>query len=135
MLGEAEKVLEYAAERGKSIPRGLMMSVLHNLACCYQQRWELDRCANYVEALIYNLNCQLEGHSEHSLLLPQLVHTKTTLAHYYLLFTAINSQLKRNDAALVAARRAHLLLKQSCHELHTLANKPKARIELPVDML
>lgn len=34
---------------------------LHNLACAHQKNWELDACANYLEALIYNLNLILKN--------------------------------------------------------------------------
>ena len=60
LLREAEKVLEYAANRGKEINRNLIISVLHNEAFCYQQSWKLERCSNYIEALIYNLNCEIK---------------------------------------------------------------------------
>lgn len=32
------------------------------------------------------------------------------IIHYYLLFCAINSQLKLNDGALIAAKRAHSMI-------------------------
>lgn len=41
LLSEAEKVLEYAANRGKEINRNLIVTVLHNEAFCYQQTWSL----------------------------------------------------------------------------------------------
>jgi hypothetical protein len=57
LLGEAEKVLEYAANRGREIDRSLIVIVLHNTAYFHQQTWDLERCSNYIEALVYNINC------------------------------------------------------------------------------
>ena len=56
-LAEAERVLEYAASCGKNIDRNLIICVLHNEACCYQKSWDLEKCSNYLEALIYNFQC------------------------------------------------------------------------------
>ena len=53
---EAEKILEKAGERGMDVEKRLIVLTLHNLACAYQRNWELEVCANYLEALIYNLN-------------------------------------------------------------------------------
>ena len=47
------------------------------------------------------------------------------LAKYYLLYCAINSQLKRNDAALVAAKKGNYLLKNSSVILAKLASKSR----------
>jgi hypothetical protein len=33
---------------------------LHNLACCYQILWDLEKCSNYIEALIFNFNSELK---------------------------------------------------------------------------
>lgn len=52
---EAEKILEYAASCGKNIDRFLIIEVLHNQAYCYQKNWELERCSNYLKAIIYNI--------------------------------------------------------------------------------
>ena len=38
------------------VEKRLIVLTLHNLACAYQRNWELEVCANYLEALIYNLN-------------------------------------------------------------------------------
>ena len=53
---EAEKILEKTGERGMDVEKRLIVLTLHNLACAYQRNWELEVCANYLEALIYNLN-------------------------------------------------------------------------------
>lgn len=50
---------------------------------------------------------------------------KRSLAQYYLLFCAINSQLKRNDAALIAAKKANSLLRNSSASLARLALKAR----------
>lgn len=59
-LNEGEKILEYAASCGKTIDRNIIICVLHNEACCYQKSWELEKCSNYLEALIYNFNSYLK---------------------------------------------------------------------------
>jgi hypothetical protein len=60
-LNEAEKILEYAASCGKTIEKYIIISVLHNIACCYQKTWELDKCSQYLEALIFNFNSFPKG--------------------------------------------------------------------------
>jgi hypothetical protein len=62
-LTEAEKILEYAASCGKTIDKYIIISVLHNEACCYQKIWELEKCSQYLEALIFNFNSFMK--SEH----------------------------------------------------------------------
>ena len=48
MLGEAEKILQYAAGSGKTIERDLIVCVLHNLASAYHKLWMLQKCLSYV---------------------------------------------------------------------------------------
>jgi hypothetical protein len=55
-LEEAEKLLEFAANCGKTIDRTLIISTLHNEAAAYQKLWELEKTSNYLEAIIYNMN-------------------------------------------------------------------------------
>ena len=55
-LVETENILEKSGERGMDVEKRLIVLTLHNLACAYQRNWELEVCANYLEALIYNLN-------------------------------------------------------------------------------
>lgn len=38
-LNEAEKILEYAASCGKTIDKYIIISILHNIACCHQKVW------------------------------------------------------------------------------------------------
>ena len=132
LLDEAEKILEYGANRGKEISRQLIVTVLHNQAFCHQQNWQLERCSNYIEALIYNLNCEIreEGDCEDGLILRDNMEVRSKLTHYYLLFCAVNSQLKRNEGALIAAKRANNLLTENSLILYRLAKKVKAEIEL-----
>jgi hypothetical protein len=54
-LTQAESILEYAASCGKNIDRSLIISILHNEACAYQRTWDLPKCSNYLEALIFNM--------------------------------------------------------------------------------
>ena len=58
---QAEKILEYGASCGKNIDRTLIMSVLHNEAYGYQRMWDLNKCSNYLEALIYNINAKFSA--------------------------------------------------------------------------
>jgi hypothetical protein len=60
-LNEAEVTLEYAANCGKTIERSLIITTLHNEACIYQRIWELDKSADYLEAIIYNITSFLES--------------------------------------------------------------------------
>lgn len=142
-LNEAEKILEYVANRGKAINRNLIIAILHNEAVCYQQQWDLERCSNYIEALIYNINCDLkdsefqspigdELHTNHSLISNESglisienIGKKTSLATYYMLFCAINSQLKNNSAALIAAKKSNVILRNTFKELSLFIEKTK----------
>lgn len=51
------------------------------------------------------------------------------LAQYYLLYCAINSQLKRNDAALIAAKKGNYLLKNSSIALAKLSSKARINVD------
>ena len=68
-----------------------------------------------------------------SLLLPELAQTKNRLAHYYLLFCAINSQLKLHDAALIAAKKSNQLFRDSARDLlHVAAKTPLPNTPTPL---
>ena len=47
-LGNAEKLLEYAAGSGKAIERDLIICILHNIATAHQRLLQLDKCIRYV---------------------------------------------------------------------------------------
>jgi len=57
------------------------------------------------------------------------VGIKRSLAQYYLLFCAINSQLKRNDAALIAAKKANSMLRISSSILARMAVKARMGLD------
>ena len=48
--------MEYAAGCGRTIDRSLIVATLHNQATVYQRIWELVRAADYIEAIIFNIN-------------------------------------------------------------------------------
>ena len=64
----------------------LIVLTLHNLACAYQRNWELEVCANYLEALIYNLNLIIKSieAAPSSILteLPSIIIKKSTPVSY-----------------------------------------------------
>lgn len=60
-FNENEKILEYAASCGKTIDRSVIIATLHNQACVNQKLWELEKSANYLEAIIYNINTHLDS--------------------------------------------------------------------------
>lgn len=89
--------LEYAASCGRTIDRGLILATLHNLACVYQRIWELEKSADYIEGIIYNITSFLEGESKpqvtpalldertpESYQMALLLHNKQRLVSYYL---------------------------------------------------
>ena len=102
--------------------------MLHNEACCYQKIWELEKCSQYLEALIFNFNSFLhpdahhpDAHHPNAHHHPDRQHSKfksyeesaseaidrkTSLAKYYLQFCAVNSQTDNHSGALVAARKS-----------------------------
>ena len=102
------------------------MSVLHNEAYGFQRLWELNKCSNYIEALIFNINAKFStcntpiagidpnidsssntfdtklrsAPSSDILLVRRLEpNEKIRLAKYYLQFAAVNSQLKNHRKA------------------------------------
>jgi hypothetical protein len=57
-------------------------------------------------------------------------------ARYYLLYCAVNSQLKHNEGALVAARKANQILRNNSQLLHRLASLARTPIDpLTVSLL
>lgn len=119
---EAEKILEYGANCGKNISRQMITVVLHNQACCYQKIWQLDKCSNYLEALIFNINSYLKAcppspalkccsHISSQQLEGKPVTFRLQLCRYELQFCAINSQLRRHKLALESGRRAASIIK------------------------
>lgn len=54
-------MLEYAAGCGKTIERSLITTVLNNQACLLQRTSDFEQSANYLEAIIFNINDFLEG--------------------------------------------------------------------------
>ena len=129
-LTEAEKILEYAASCGKNIDRNMIVCVLHNEACCYQKLWELEKCSNYLEALIFNISSHLKtstpsprevedyiktsgslsSHLRDSLY-GKPINQRIQLSKYHLQFCAINSQLRNHKGALISGRRAIAIIK------------------------
>lgn len=60
-FNESEKILEYAASCGKTIDRAVIVATLHNQACVNQKLWDLEKSANYIEAIIYNISFYFEN--------------------------------------------------------------------------
>jgi hypothetical protein len=119
--------LEYAASCGRTIDRALILTILHNLACVYQRIWELEKSADYIEGIIYNITSFLESDDKAPLSeellddkspdtqrLGATFHSKLRLVCYYLQFCAVNSQLKRHENSLNAASRSLDILKELC---------------------
>lgn len=63
--------------------------------------------------------------NENRLFSTEEVALNKDLSHYYLLFCAINSQLKRNDAALIAATKGNSIIKNSSILLYQMAIKSR----------
>lgn len=116
--------------------------VLHNEACCYQKLWELEKCSNYLEALIFNLNYYLTKEipksdfkgvlnlsrmesCEEDNLFSKSFHVRVELAKYHLQFSAINSQLKNHENALKSGYKAINIMKGVFKELNTIAVERK----------
>jgi hypothetical protein len=60
-LTEAEKILEYGASCGKIIDRNIIITTLHNEACCYYKDSDLNTAAKYLEAVIFNIKSNLDS--------------------------------------------------------------------------
>ena len=108
----------------------MIVCVLHNEACCYQKLWELDKCSNYIEALIFNVSsflktntpsprdaedyiktsASLTSHLRERLYGKSFSH-RAQLFRYHLQFCAINSQLRNHKGALISGRRAISIMK------------------------
>ena len=129
-LEEAEKILQYAAGCGRTIDRSLIIATLHNQATVYQRMWELIRSADYIEAIIFNINTFLSNQSTFNLSLetaivnsPQhsklaiYMGSKLSLITYLLQFCAVSSQIKNHSTALNSAQKALTLLKTYCEQL------------------
>jgi hypothetical protein len=111
--------------------------VLHNIACCYQKIWELDKCSQYLEALVFNFNSFMKTdvpmaaddrgrnrRTEDSIIAEGL-DRKTFLARYYLQFCAVNSQTDNHSGALIAGRKSIEIMKGLFRELADLAGSMK----------
>lgn len=60
-MEEAEKILEAAVSRGnKKIDRTFIICTLQNEACAYQRLWELEKSAEYMEAIIHNMQSEVQ---------------------------------------------------------------------------
>ena len=105
--------------------------MLHNIACCHQKIWELDKCSQYLEALIFNFNSFMKAadpedsrgrpkRSEDSILAEGL-DRKTCLAKYYLQFCAVNSQTDNHSGALIAGRKSIEIMKSLFREMADMA--------------
>ena len=123
--------MEYAAGCGRTIDRSLIVATLHNQATVYQRIWELVRSADYIEAIIFNINTFLtseaafsigshlqavstQQHSKFAIYLG----SKLNLITYLLQFCAVSSQIKNHSTALSSAQKALTLLKTYCEELY-----------------
>lgn len=141
-LNEAEKILEYAASCGKTIDKYIIISVLHNIACCHQKIWELDKCSQYLEALIFNFNSFMKPaehpddprhkdrpkRSEDSIIAEGL-DRKTFLSKYYLQFCAVNSQTDNHSGALIAGRKSIEIMKALFREMAEMGSMKKMTYE------
>lgn len=102
-------MLEYAAGCGKTIERSLITTVLNNQACLLQRTSDFEQSANYLEAIIFNINDFLEGsapidltpdhancHSQEYADLATFLERKISLSLYHLRFCALTSHSKNN---------------------------------------
>jgi hypothetical protein len=120
--------LEYSAGCGKTIERWLITTILNNQACLLQRTSYFEQSANYLEAILFNindflevppaplvpalLNCQAQEFNE----LSTYLERKMALALYHLRFCALTSHSKNNELALKSARTALDLLKSLAFE-------------------
>ena len=77
--------------------------------------------------------CESEGDS--GLILIENIHLRQLQVRYYLLFCAINSQLKHNEGALTAATKGNSLLKTNSSHLHRFALKSRIEVDRKVMVL
>lgn len=137
---QGEKILEYAASCGKNIDRNLILSVIHNEAYGYQRMWELPKCSNYLEAVIYNMygkfsavetpisfhpSLEEDGFPIYDIAMQSTINPsdlrflrridnnqKMKLCKYHLQFSAVNSQLKNHRKAADSSNSALTLIKE-----------------------
>jgi hypothetical protein len=94
--------LEYAAGCGKTIERWLITTILNNQACLLQRTSYFEQSANYLEAILFNINDFLEGAPTLPSPAQQMTDSATfmerkmALALYHLRFCALTSHSKNN---------------------------------------
>ena len=114
-LGEAERVLEFGASCGKTIDRNIIITTLHNEACCYYREAELATAAKYIEAVIFNLKSNIASvdstpsssgrkakKGDELAFAP--IEKKIELVQYNLKFCTISSRATRRETALEAGK-------------------------------
>ena len=59
-LSEADQILDYAVNSGKTINKALIKTILHNKACVFQGSYDLPQLNRHLEAILYNYSCTLK---------------------------------------------------------------------------
>ena len=48
--------MQLVTSEGKDVDRNYIITVLYNLACCYQRNGSLEDCVSYLDGAIFNLS-------------------------------------------------------------------------------
>jgi len=118
MLERLKKVLEFAAEAGRPLDRNMIIVCLYNTACAYQMGWVLEKCAEYIDAVIYNLDQSIQqddviinsstdlSHTQQATITCIKIRKQKFLLKVYLQCCAVLSQLSKHEEALSLAHKA-----------------------------
>jgi len=118
MLERLKKVLEFAAETGRPLDRNMIIVCLYNTACAYQMGWVLEKCAEYIDAVIYNLDQSIQqddviinsstdlSHTQQATITCIKIRKQKFLLKVYLQCCAVLSQLSKHEEALSLAHKA-----------------------------
>jgi tetratricopeptide (TPR) repeat protein len=105
---------------------------LQNEAAAYQKLWELEKSADYMEAILYNMNSYLENSlpiemtheirnqsSEPYKSFTTFIVKRMDAVAYNLQYSAVSSQIGKHDTALFSAKKALEVLSVVLTELYS----------------
>ena len=89
--------MELAISKKMLINRSLLIVVCVNLGYCYQSVWVLDKCKQYLECAIFNLEQSIQENEGEAF----RVRRSIFLVKTYLQYCAILSQMEQHEEALL----------------------------------
>lgn len=115
-LSHSEDLLEAIKSQGGSIDTEIILETIHNKSLCLQRLGMFEECASYIDACIYTFK-EYKAPQKTHIFLTDNKSSKIFQSRYkckaHIQLCAIFSQLKRNESALLHAKKAVLKAK-SC---------------------